>query len=156
MHLKLGALEVLSTKIFFNEFGKSKFQTYWENAHIRSVSFIEPIVALNQINQQHHKRSLSFVRIKVPKWSKSYLVCYKWRSDSQVTPNNLNNLSNLNNFSENSIWRHILILSWCHIYSVIDIGRFNNMCPLPLSCSNDSQKCEWKIVEETQKTQIET
>ena len=30
------------------------------------------------------------------------------------------------------------------------------MCPLPLCCSNDSQKCERKIVEETQKTQIET
>ena len=82
IHLKLVALEVLSKKTFFKEFEKSKFQTYWENAHIRSVSFIEPIVALNQINQQHHKRSLSFVRIKVPKWSKSYLVCYKWRSDS--------------------------------------------------------------------------
>ena len=30
------------------------------------------------------------------------------------------------------------------------------MCPLPLSCSNDSQKYEWKIVEGTQKTQTET
>ena len=29
------------------------------------------------------------------------------------------------------------------------------MCPPPLCCSNDNQKCEWKI-EETQKAEIET
>ena len=34
---------------------------------MRSDSFMEPIVALNQIIQQNHKRNLSFVRIKVPK-----------------------------------------------------------------------------------------
>ena len=44
-HAHLNALEALSTKIFFKEFEKSKF-------HIRSVSFMEPIVALNQIIQQ--------------------------------------------------------------------------------------------------------
>ena len=47
----------------------------------------------------------------------------------------------------------MLISSWCYSYNVIDIQRFNNMCPLLFCCSNDSQKCEWKIVEETQKTQ---
>ena len=152
MHLKLGALEVLSTKIFFKEFEKSKFQTHWENAHIKSVSFMEPIVALNQIIEQCHKINLSFVRIKVPKESKSYLLCYEWKE----WPNNLNDLIDLNNISENSIWRHILISSWCHSYNVIDVRRFNDMCPLPLRCSNDSQTSEWKILEETQKRQMET
>ena len=53
-------------------------------------------------------------------------------------------------FSENSIWCHILISSWCHSYNDIDIRRFNNMCPLPLCCSNVSQKYKWKI-EKTQR-----
>ena len=44
----------------------------------------------------------------------------------------------------------------CHSYNFISIRRFINMCPLPLFCFNDSRKCELKIVEETQKTQIET
>ena len=35
--------------------------------HIRSVSFMEPIVALNKIIQQRHKRNLIFVRKKAPK-----------------------------------------------------------------------------------------
>ena len=30
------------------------------------------------------------------------------------------------------------------------------MCPLRLCCSSNSRKCKCKIVEETQKTQIET
>ena len=30
------------------------------------------------------------------------------------------------------------------------------MQPLSLCCSSDSQKCEWKIVEETQKIQVDT
>ena len=107
---------------------------------------MEPIVALNQIIEQCHKINLSFVRIKVPKESKSYLLCYEWKE----WPNNLNDLIDLNNISENSIWRHILISSWCHSYIVIDIRRFNSMCPLPLCCSNYSQKCKWKI-EETQR-----
>ena len=57
----------------------------WENARMRSVSLWEPIVALNQISHHHHREvwdqsaspqtNLSFVRIKVPKWRKSYLVC---------------------------------------------------------------------------------
>ena len=57
----------------------------WENARMRSLSLWEPIVALNQISHHHHREvwdqsaspqtSLSFVRIKVPKWRKSYLVC---------------------------------------------------------------------------------
>ena len=62
----------------------------------------------------------------------------------------------MNIFSKNSNWRHFLISSWCHTYNVIVIRRFNNMWPLSLCCSNNSQKCEWKIVQETQKTQIET
>ena len=48
-------------------------------------------------------------------------------------------------FSENSIWRHILISPWSHSYNVFDIWRFNNMCPPLLCCSNESQKWEWKI-----------
>ena len=57
---------------------------------------------------------------------------------------------------ENSLCRHILISPWCNSYNFINIRHIINMYSLTLSCSNDSQKCEWKILEETQKTQIET
>ena len=58
MPLKLGELDVLSTKIFFKAFDKSKSRQNAqkeENAQVRSVSFWEPIVALNQISQHHHR-----------------------------------------------------------------------------------------------------
>ena len=85
------------------------------------------------------------MRIKVPKWSKRYLVCYRWKEW-------LGN-SKLNSFSENSIWRLILISSWWHSYNFIDIWRLIDMCPLPLCCSNDSQKCERKIINPKKNTE---
>ena len=45
---------------------------------IRLVNFSEAIVALNPINQHQTEKS-SFMRIKIPKRSKSYLFCYKWK-----------------------------------------------------------------------------
>ena len=49
-------------------------------------------------------------------------------------------------------------LDFCHdfrgiIDNFIDIWSLIGMFPLPLCCSGDSQKCEWKIMntEETQK-----
>ena len=78
------------------------------------------------------------MRVKVLEWSKSYLVCYKrkeWLENSK-----------LNNISENSILRLILILPWWHGYNFIDIWRLIDMCPLPPCCSNDNQKCKWKIM----------
>ena len=118
--------------------------------HIRSVGFWEPIVALNQISHHHHwevwvlgDRSVIITTEKcefweIPKWGKKYLLCYKcieWLDNSK-----------LNNFSANSIWRLILISSWWHSYYFIDIWRLIDTCPPPLCCSNDSQKCEWKII----------
>ena len=73
----------------------------------------------------------------------------------RVTPRSLEVI--LKKF-ENSIWRHILISPGCHSYNCIDIRRLISildMCHLSL-CSNYSQTFERKIVEETQKTQIET
>ena len=94
------------------------------------------------------QRSLSFVSIKVLKWSKSYLLCYNWKEW-------LLGNSNLNNFSENSIWRHILILPWFHSYKLWFYWYLKpyDMSHLLLCCSDDSQKCEWKVIntEETQK-----
>ena len=51
MHLKLGELEVLSIRIFFKVFEKSKSRL----VHIKSVSFWEPVIALNQISEHHHR-----------------------------------------------------------------------------------------------------
>ena len=59
---------------------KNLFQNIWEG-HIISVSFWEPIVALNPSDHSAtSQRSLSFVRTKVHKWSKSYLcvTSHKW------------------------------------------------------------------------------
>ena len=65
--LKTGCTWSSNNKNLFQRiWKKSKFQTCWENVHIRSVSFMEPIVALNQITQQRHKKNLSFVKIKGP------------------------------------------------------------------------------------------
>lgn len=65
------AFDVLCTNIVFKTFEKN------ETAHIRYVSYRDPIVALKHINQHHHKEVLVSVRIKVPKPSKRYLVCFK-------------------------------------------------------------------------------
>ena len=119
---------------------------------IRSVS----ITTENfEISQHHHRevwdqsaspqRSLSFVRIKVPNGSKSYLACYKcieWLDNSK-----------LNNFSENSVWSLILLSSWWHSCNFIDIWRLIDACPLLPCCSHESQKYDWKITntEETER-----
>ena len=108
-----------------------------------------------EISQHHHRevwnqsaspqKSLSFVRIKVPNGSKSYLACYKcieWLDNSK-----------LNNFSENWVWSLILLSSWWHSYNSIDIWRLIDTCPVPPCCSHESQKYDWKITntEETEK-----
>ena len=69
------------------------------------------------------QRSLSFVRINVPKWSKNYLPCYKWKRW-------LLDNSKLKIFSENSIWLHILISP----YVIIIIYNFINIwCLIDMS-----------------------
>ena len=61
--------------------------------------------------------------------------------------------SKLNNFSQNSIWSLVLISSWWHSYDFFDIWDLIDTCSLSLCCSNDSQKCEWQIMntEETER-----
>ena len=71
-----------NTEIFFKVFEKSKSRP------------IEKISILDLLD------SLSFVRTKVPKWSKSYLVC-------------------CNNFSENLIWCLVLICVLCRFVVLI-------------------------------------
>ena len=46
-----------------------------------------------------------------------------------------------------------MISPWYHSYNFIDIWRIIEVCPLLLSCSNDSQNYEWKKLntEETEK-----
>ena len=64
----------------------SKYKNLFQNIskkHNISVSFWEPTVALNQSDHSATpQRSSNFVRIKVPKWSKSYLWVTSGKSDS--------------------------------------------------------------------------
>ena len=48
-----------------------------KTTHIRSVSFRDPIAALNHINQHHHREVLVSVRTKVRKSSKRYVTSGK-------------------------------------------------------------------------------
>ena len=78
---------------------------------------------------------------------------WRYRNEAKVIlrkerPDN----SKLDNFSENSIWHFLLISPWWYSYKFIDVWRLINMCTLPLCCSSDNQKCEWKIIN-TEKTQ---
>ena len=78
---------------------------------------------------------------------------WRYRNEAKVIlrkerPDN----SKLDNFSENSIWHFLLISPWWYSYKFIDVWRLINMCTLPLCCSSDNHKCEWKIIN-TEKTQ---
>ena len=52
-HLKAQLYTTYSN--IFQSIWKKQIQTYWENAHIRSVTFWQGIVAFTQIIQQQHK-----------------------------------------------------------------------------------------------------
>ena len=112
--LKLDELDVRRTIIVFQNIRGKQILTHWEIAHTRRFSFWERIAALNQISQHHRKEVLVFVKLKIPKWSKRYLACYKWKAWF------LDN-SSCSNFSEIWKWCHILISSWCHSYDFIDV-----------------------------------
>ena len=132
----VGKLDVLTTKVVSKYLKNKKANLdLLRRWHIRFDSFWELTVAHNQISQHHRKEA--FVSIKVPKWSKSYLVCYKWRAW-------LLNNSKLNTFLVILVWFLIWTSSFCHSYYYIDIWRMNDMYVLSLCCFNNGQKCKLK------------
>ena len=132
----VGKLDVLTTKVVSKYLKNKKANLdLLRRWHIRFDSFWELTVAHNQISQHHRKEA--FVSIKVPKWSKSYLVCYRWRAW-------LLNNSKLNTFLVILVWFLIWTSSFCHSYYYIDIWRMNDMYVLSLCCFNNGQKCKLK------------
>ena len=86
MHLKLGEVEVeIKPKNLIKVFEKNNSRLIDKMCIYKICQFLGADSFIKSDDLASPERSLSFVRIDVPKWSKSYLVS-SGKSD-QITPN---------------------------------------------------------------------